>query len=73
MASEDVVQKLHDQDYANRIEFACDELDRIAGDPMHLEVLIFSDEENFYLDGDTNQNPEYNIEFTSQTTVSSMY
>ena len=48
-----VVQKLHDEDYANRIEFACDELDRIA-DPMHLKVLIFSDEANFYLDRDAN-------------------
>ena len=49
-----VVQKLHDEDYANRIEFARDEVDRIAGDPMHLEVLIFSEEANFCLDGDVN-------------------
>ena len=62
------MQKLHDEDYANRIEFASDELDRIAGDPMHLEVLIFSDEANFYLDRDVNQNKEYHTELALQTT-----
>ena len=66
-----VVQKLHEEDYANRIEFARDELDRIAEDPMHLKVLIFSDEANFHLDGGVNRhnhrywaplNPEWIVE-----------
>ena len=52
-----VVQKLHDENYANRIEFARDELDRISGDPTHLnlKVLNFFDEANFHLDGGVNR------------------
>lgn len=50
-----VLQKLHEEDLANRVEFAHDELDRISGDPNHLKFLIFSDEANFHLDGGFNR------------------
>ncbi len=50
-----VVQKLFDEDKANRLEFARDELARIEADPMHLTLMCFSDEAHFHLDGGVNR------------------
>ena len=50
-----VMKKLHEEDFINRMEFARDELDRIANDPKRLKVFIFSDEANFHLDGGVNR------------------
>lgn len=50
-----VVHKLFDEDKANRIQFATEELARIETDEMHLARLVWSDESHFHLDGGVNR------------------
>lgn len=50
-----VVQRLYDEDMANRLDFADQELRRIAQDPTHLVRMMFSDEAHFHLDGGVNR------------------
>jgi hypothetical protein len=50
-----VVQSLSEEDYACRLNFAADELSRIANNPKHLENLTFSDEAHFHIDGNVNR------------------
>ena len=50
-----VVQDLSEEDFASRLDFAADELQRFREDPMRLHALAFSDEAHFYLDGAVNR------------------
>lgn len=50
-----IVQKLFEEDKANRLSFARDELDRISSDPAHLTSIMFSDEAHYHLDGGVNR------------------
>lgn len=50
-----VVQELSDEDRADRLDFARDELQRIADNPQHMPFLAFSDEAHFHLDGGVNR------------------
>lgn len=43
-------RKLHDGDFANRLQFAHDELSRMDENLSHLSLLTFSDEAHFHLD-----------------------
>ena len=49
-----IVQRLHEEDFKNRLEFA-QELMRIHADPTHLAELTWSDEAHFHLDGGVNR------------------
>ena len=66
-----VVQRLHEEDKENRLQFAQQELARINADPMHLAELTWSDEAHFHLDGGVNrhncrywapENPQWVVE-----------
>ena len=50
-----IVQKLYDKDKANRVQFALDEIALIESDPMHLAMLMWSDEAHFHIDGAVNR------------------
>ena len=50
-----VVQRLHEKDLENRLEFAQKELAHIMADQIHFTELILSDETHFHLDGDVNR------------------
>lgn len=50
-----VVQRLHEEDLENRMEFAEQELQRIQANPSHLVELTWSDEAHFHLDGGVNR------------------
>jgi len=50
-----VVQRLYEEDYQNRLEFAEAELMRINADPSHLGELTWSDEAHFHMDGGVNR------------------
>lgn len=50
-----IVQGLSDEDFASRLDFATDELQRIADNPQRLGSLAFSDEAHFHLDGAVNR------------------
>ena len=50
-----VVQELSEEDFASRLDFAADELQRFREDPLRLHALAFSDEAHFYLDGAVNR------------------
>ena len=58
-----VVQKLHEDDHENRLQFAHQELARIDADPMHLAELTWSDEAHFHLVGGVNR---HNCRFWAQ-------
>ena len=62
------MQKLYDEDKANRVQFALDEIALIESDRMHLAMLVWSDEVHFHIDGAVNchnhrywsrENPEW--------------
>ena len=50
-----IVQRLYEEDFKNRLEFAQEELMRIHADPTHLAELTWSDEAHFHLDGGVNR------------------
>lgn len=50
-----IVQKLHEEDLANRTSFAEQELARMREDITHLVRIVFSDEAHFHLNGAVNR------------------
>ena len=46
-----IEQKLCDEDKANCCQFTFDNIASIEADPMHLALLVGSDEAKFHLDG----------------------
>jgi len=50
-----IVQKLYEEDYASRLFFAQNELNRLDNDDARLFRLAFSDEANFHMDGMVNR------------------
>lgn len=51
----EIVHELSEEDHAQRVSFALDELHRIESDVSHLSFLAFSDESHFSLDGSVNR------------------
>ena len=49
-----IVQKLYDEDKANRVQFTLGEIALIESDHMHLAMLVWSDEAHFHIDGVVN-------------------
>ena len=48
------MQKLYDEDKVSHVQFALDEIALIESDPMHLAMLVWSDEAHFHIDGAVN-------------------